>query len=75
MFKRRRQFDSTEQAVVKGNPRALYQVDTFWAPCYCPDCDRSYCAKHWSVTEVYDDKDSVVSWSIRWFGSTGWPTI
>lgn len=35
--------------------KALYQLDTFWAPFYCLICDRVYCRDHWVMIPQFDD--------------------
>jgi len=43
-----------QAALAAGGPRALYDLDRFWAPFYCPECDRCYCIEHWQVETVFD---------------------
>ena len=39
------------QAILDGDAWALYRIRHEYAPCYCPDCGSSYCAKHWRLDE------------------------
>src|SRR5919199_311530 len=44
-----------EQALRAGDVKALYAMHPLWAPFYCPDCDRCYCANHWRSLAHYDE--------------------
>ncbi len=35
--------------------RGLYALDAEWGSCFCPQCDRAYCADHWRFDVRYDD--------------------
>ena len=48
-------------ALIECNPRPLYAVDELWAPFYCPECDRSYCIKHWDIVLKFDN-DFMPGW-------------
>jgi hypothetical protein len=43
------------QALTAHDAHALYSINRLWAPFYCPQCERVYCVKHWSITPVFDD--------------------
>lgn len=38
-----------------GRARDLYDIDQYWASFYCPQCNASYCKKHWIVALQFDD--------------------
>jgi hypothetical protein len=48
--------DRLRKAVERGDAAALYAIDPELVPCFCPSCDRSYCASHWSTRDVFDDE-------------------
>src|SRR5688500_15462959 len=44
-------------ALETGDPAALYAADVEFAPFWCPDCQASYCGRHWQVWPVFDPED------------------
>jgi hypothetical protein len=44
-----------EAALLATNASALYRMDRFWTPFYCPTCDRVYCYNHWLIIPQFDD--------------------
>ena len=44
-----------EAALATANADALYQLDRFWAPFYCPTCRRVYCYNHWLIIPEFDE--------------------
>jgi hypothetical protein len=42
-------------AIAQQNALAIYQLNSLWLPCYCPECDRVYCRAHWRITPQFDD--------------------
>ncbi|HET7229602.1 MAG TPA: hypothetical protein VFJ16_06340 [Longimicrobium sp.] len=51
--------DATQSAAVKalrgGDPRALWALDSEWAPFYCPECKACYCRDHWRQWMEFDE--------------------
>ena len=47
--------DGVEAALAGGDIRALYALNELWAPCYCPECDATYCRQHWHIEMEFDD--------------------
>ena len=44
-----------EAALAMADADALYQLDHFWAPFYCPTCQRVYCREHWLIIPEFDE--------------------
>jgi hypothetical protein len=44
-----------ESVLASARARDLYDIDRLWASFYCPQCDASYCQKHWIVSLQFDD--------------------
>ena len=42
-------------ALDTGDAAALYELDSEYAPFYCPRCALSYCGDHYRTVELYDD--------------------
>jgi hypothetical protein len=42
-------------ALESGDAAALYELDSEYAPFWCPRCDASYCRDHYLKYEVYDE--------------------
>ena len=42
-------------AIAAGDERTLYRIDDEMVPFWCPTCTASYCAKHWSTWNLFDD--------------------
>lgn len=45
-----------QAAILASDAAALYQMDRFWAPFYCPTCERVYCYNHWVMQIQFDDE-------------------
>ena len=41
-------------------PAELYALDPELVPFWCPECARSYCKRHWSTWNVYDDETEML---------------
>lgn len=50
-------------AILSGDPKAVYDYDLEFVPCYCPTCDAVYCKDHWHHWVKFDE---VEPW---WFDS------
>lgn len=35
--------------------RSLHALDLETVPFWCPRCDASYCAQHWTTWDLFDD--------------------
>jgi len=42
-------------AILAADVAALYRMDQFWAPFYCPACKQVYCYNHWLMQVQFDD--------------------
>ena len=42
-------------ALRTGLPGPVFEVDPEFVPCFCPMCDASYCADHWTRWDVFDE--------------------
>lgn len=42
-------------AILAADAAALYRMDQFWAPFYCPTCKQVYCYNHWTMQIQFDD--------------------
>jgi predicted RNA-binding Zn-ribbon protein involved in translation (DUF1610 family) len=42
-------------AVQKADPRAIWRIHDLWAPFYCPECGKSYCQQHWTMSVKFAD--------------------
>ncbi|HYH81917.1 MAG TPA: hypothetical protein VEX86_19070 [Longimicrobium sp.] len=43
------------EALRGGDPRALWSLNSEWAPFYCPACDACYCRAHWVEQVEFED--------------------
>lgn len=43
-------------AIQAADVAALYRLDQFWAPFYCPACKQVYCYNHWLIQVQFDDE-------------------
>ncbi len=48
-------YAQAKEAVLGGDPRALWALDAGWAPFYCPECNACYCRLHWLRQMEFDD--------------------
>ncbi|HET9258397.1 MAG TPA: hypothetical protein VFO16_24810 [Pseudonocardiaceae bacterium] len=44
---------ATIRAASATDAGALRVLDESWVPFYCPRCDRSFCAEHWTLTPTF----------------------
>lgn len=44
-----------EQTLQQHNPQKIYELDSLWAPFYCPTCRAVYCYQHWHMEIQFDD--------------------
>ena len=42
-------------ALRRGDPRALWELNPEWAPFYCPECGTCYCRDHWRQWMEFDE--------------------
>lgn len=42
-------------AVRSGDPKALFDIDPEYTPCWCPKCEACYCRRHWEAWPLFDD--------------------
>ena len=49
------QLDRLRAIFLRGDWRALYQLDREWLSSYCPTCDVNYCTAHWDKYDEFDD--------------------
>jgi hypothetical protein len=47
-------FERLQHAIIKGDARALYELDLEFAPFYCAKCNKSFCGAHWKRWDVFD---------------------
>jgi hypothetical protein len=43
------------EALTEGDAGRVFALDPEFAPFYCPQCEDSYCARHWERWDVFDD--------------------
>jgi len=42
-------------AITAGDATALFQIDQEIVPFWCPTCPASYCARHWTTRDTFDE--------------------
>lgn len=47
--------DATLSALGAADARSLHALDLETVPFWCPRCDASYCAQHWTTWDLFDD--------------------
>lgn len=47
--------EALHAAIRSGSAWALFEVDTEFAPFYCPRCNACYCGEHWRHRDVFED--------------------
>lgn len=47
--------DAALAAIGAGDVRSLYELDLEFVPFWCPKCDASYCAQHWTTWVLFDE--------------------
>ncbi len=47
--------DAVRTSLDARDPEQLYRINLLWAPFYCNDCKCSYCRKHWTTRDFFDD--------------------
>jgi hypothetical protein len=48
-------FAKLAKLLATGDVPGIHALYYEWAPCYCRECQRSYCADHWERATEYDD--------------------
>ena len=58
-------------ALIAANAAALYGLNAFWAPFYCPDCRAVYASAMWNMDMQFEDaKDDPLGGMPNWYDCT-----
>ena len=50
-----RELNAVRKALDAQDPELLHRINPLWAPFYCGECNKSYCSKHWTIRDLFDD--------------------